>query len=332
MQIPFLDLKKQYKDLQNEIDTSIRGVIERADFIMGEDVKRFEEEFARFCEARYAVGTSSGTTALHVAMAACGIKSGDEVITVPNTFIATSEAITQTGARVVFCDIEEDTFNIDPKKMEKAITKKTKAVIAVHLYGQPADMDPINAVAKKHGLIVIEDAAQAHGAEYKALRTGNLGHVAAFSCFPGKNLGAYGDAGLVVTNDAELAERIRMLVNHGRKDKYLHRMEGYNYRLDTIQAAILRVKLIYLDGWNKARHEKAELYDSLFKGSGVITPIEKPYARHVYHLYVIRVKDREKLQKRLKDKGVATGVHYPVPLHLQPAYSYLGYKEGDFPV
>ncbi|MDH5174755.1 MAG: DegT/DnrJ/EryC1/StrS family aminotransferase [Elusimicrobiota bacterium] len=332
MNIPLVDLKRQYLSIKKEIDRAIQEVIDKSGFIMGENVQGFESEFARFCGVKYGVGTSSGTTALHLALVACGIKQGDEVITVPYTFIATTEAISQTGAKVVFVDIEERSYNMDAEKILQAITEKTRAIIPVHLFGQPADMDRIREIAKKHNLIVIEDACQAHGAEYKGKKVGSLGDIACFSFYPGKNLGAYGDAGMAVTANKELAEKMKLLRNHGYQKKYYHKIEGYNYRLDAIQAAILRVKLRHLDEWTEKRRRNAKLYNELFKGSKVKSPREMEYAKHVYHLYVIGTDKREKLYLKLKENGISTAIHYPLPLHLQQAYKYLGYKKGDFPV
>lgn len=332
MHIPLVDLKRQYLSIKKEIDEAIQKVIDKSAFIMGENVEGFENEFAKFCGVKYGVGTSSGTTALHLALVACGIKQGDEVITVPYTFIATTEAISHTGAKVVFLDIEDRSYNMDSEKIEQAITGKTKAIIPVHLFGHPADMDKIMEIAKKHNLIVIEDACQAHGAEYKGKKVGSLGDIACFSFYPGKNLGAYGDAGMAVSDNQELVEKMRLLRNHGYQKKYYHEIEGYNYRLDAIQAAILRVKLRHLEEWTEKRRKNAKLYDELLKGNGVKTPLEMEYAKHVYHLYVIGIEEREELYLRLKKNEISTAIHYPLPLHLQQAYSYLGYKKGDFPV
>jgi dTDP-4-amino-4,6-dideoxygalactose transaminase len=332
VRIPLVDLKRQYLSIKKEINGAIQEVIDKSAFIMGENVQGFENEFAKFCRVKYGVGTSSGTTALHLALVACGLKQGDEVITVPYTFIATTEAISQTGAKVVFVDIEDKSYNMDSEKIEQAITEKTRAIIPVHLFGQPADLDKIMKIAKKHKLIVIEDACQAHGAEYKGKKVGSLGDIACFSFYPGKNLGAYGDAGMVVTDNKELAEKVRLLRDHGRNKKYYHQVEGYNYRLDAIQAAILRVKLRHLAEWTEKRRRNAKLYNELLKGSGVKTPVEMEYARHVYHLYVIRTEKREELYSRLKEKGISAAIHYPLPLHLQEAYRYLGWKKGDFPI
>ena len=332
MNIPLVDLRRQYLSIKKEVDQAIQEVIDNSAFIMGENVQEFENEFAEFCGVRYGVGTSSGTTALHLALVVCGIKQGDEVITVPYTFIATTEAISYTGAKAVFVDIEDRSYTMDAEKIEEAITERTRAIIPVHLFGHPADMDKITKIAKKHNLIVIEDACQAHGAEYKGKKVGSLGDIAAFSFYPGKNLGAYGDAGMAVTNNEEFAEKMRLLRNHGRNKRYYHQIEGYNYRLDTIQAAILRVKLRHLEEWTEKRRRNAKLYNKLLKGSGVKTPVEMEYAKHVYHLYVIKTEKREKLYSRLKENGISAAVHYPLPLHLQEAYRYLGWKKGDFPI
>jgi len=333
MNIQLVDLKAQYNSIKDEIQKAISDVLENTNFILGENVRRFEEEFARFCGVKYTIGTSSGTSAIHLALITSGIRQGNEVITVPNTFIATTEAITHCGAKPVFVDINERNYNIDVEKIEKALTKKTKAIIPVHLYGQPGDMDSINKLARKYDLKVIEDSAQAHGAKYKGKRTGGLSDVACFSFFPGKNLGAYGDAGMVVTNNKEIADKVRLLRNHGRKEKYRHIIEGYNYRLDELQAAVLRVKLRHLEDWTNKRRENAKIYNQLLENiDGITIPQAMDYAKHVYHLYVIRTKKRNALREKLKEKGIATGIHYPVSLHLQEAYKHLGYKKGDFPI
>lgn len=332
--IPFVDLKAQYDSIKDEIDEAIQNVLNNTSFIMGEELKKFEEEFAKFCDVKYAIGVANGSDALILALRACGIGEGDEVITVPHTFISTTEAISNVGGKIVFVDINPKTYIIDVSKMEEKINERTKAIIPVHLYGQPADMDHIIELAKKYNLKVIEDAAQAHGAEYKGEKVGSIGDVACFSFYPGKNLGAYGDAGMVVTNNEEIAEKIKLLRNHGRiTKKYEHYIEGCSSRLDNLQAAILRVKLRYLYKWNKSRRRNAKKYNELLKNiGGIITPYEAEYAKHVYHLYVIRTENRDKLREELKSEGVVTGIHYPIPLHLQPAYNYLGYKRGDFPV
>ncbi|MGB0383226.1 MAG: DegT/DnrJ/EryC1/StrS family aminotransferase [Ardenticatenaceae bacterium] len=331
MKIPLVDLKAQYAAIQSEIDSAIKQVIENTAFILGPEVKAFEEEFATFCEAKHAIGISSGTDALQLALLACGVEAGDEVITTPHTFIATAEAISMCGARPVFVDIDPLTCNIDPSKIEERITQKTKLILPVHLYGQPADMDPILDIAQRHNLRVIEDAAQAHGARYKGQRVGTLADAACFSFYPGKNLGAYGDAGALVTNDDKIAERVLLLRNHGRREKYEHLIKGFGHRIDALQAAILRVKLSHLEAWNNQRRELAALYTSLLDDSLVTTPYVPAWAEPVWHLYVVRVQGRDRVKARLKEAGIATGVHYPIPLHLQPAYQDLGYKVGDFP-
>ena len=332
MKIPFVDLKTQYLSIKTEIDEAIQRVIDNTAFIMGDEVKQFEANFARYCNVKYAIGTSSGTTALHLALIACGVGEGDEVITVPNTFIATAEVISQCGAKVVFVDIDEDSYNLDVTKLEDAITPQTEAIIPVHLFGQPANLNPIIELAKKYNLKVIEDAAQAHGAEYKGEKVGTFGDVACFSFYPAKNLGAFGDAGMITTNNDEIAEKVSILRNHGRFTKYEHSVEGYNYRLDALQAAILNVKLNHLDNWTKQRRYNASLYNEMLQDVEVITPKEMDYAKHVYHLYVIRTSQRDELQEYLSEHDVSTGIHYPIPLHLQPAYEYLGYEQGSFPV
>jgi len=332
VRIPLVDLKRQYLSIKNEIDGAIQEVIDKSAFIMGENVQEFEDEFAKFCGVKYGVGTSSGTTALHLALVVCGIKRGDEVITVPYTFIATAEAISHTGAKVVFVDIEGRSYTMNPAKIEQAITERSRAIIPVHLFGHSADMDRIIDIAKKNNLIIIEDSCQAHGAEYRGRRVGSIGDIGCFSFYPGKNLGAYGDAGMAVTDNKVLAEKMRLLRNHGYEKKYYHKIEGYNYRLDAIQAAILRVKLKHLDEWTEKRRRNAKLYNQLLKGSKVKTPLEMEYVKHVYHLYVIRADNRDKLNLRLKENDIGATIHYPLPLHLQEAYKNLGYKKGDFPI
>ncbi len=332
MKIPLVDLKAQYTAIKEEIDEAMGRVLNNCNFILGEEVRLFEEEFAAFCRAECAVGIASGTAALHLALRACGVGAGDEVITTPLTFIATAEAISHCGARPVFVDIDPLTYNIDPPRIEAAVNEKTRAILPVHLYGQPANMKPILEIAHRYKLKVIEDAAQAHGASYQGRPVGTLGDAACFSFFPGKNLGAYGDAGAVVTNDPEIADKVRLLRNHGRHDKYEHLIEGYGERLDALQAAVLRVKLRHLPDWTSARQRVARQYTELLSNlDWLITPYCQPLAQHVYHLYVVRVQRREELQHWLKSREIATGVHYPIPLHLQPAYSHLGYVKGDFP-
>ncbi|HUS50744.1 MAG TPA: DegT/DnrJ/EryC1/StrS family aminotransferase [Candidatus Paceibacterota bacterium] len=330
MKVPFLDLKTQYNSIKDKINKEINWVLDNTSFILGDKVKEFEKNFASYCNKKYAIAVNSGTSALHLALLAHGIKQEDEVITVPNTFIATAEAISYTGAKPVFVDINKETFNIDVSKIEQAITKKTKAIVPVHLYGQSADMNPIIEIAKKHNLILIEDCAQAHGVEYKGKRV-PVSDTGCFSFYPGKNLGAYGEGGAVLTDDGEIAEKIKILRDHGQKEKHHHKYIGYNYRMDGFQGAVLNVKLRYLDEWIKKRREKAKLYNQLLSGV-VETPREADYTNHIYHLYVIKIKEREKLAEYLKSKEIDTGMHYPIPIPLQEAYSYLGYKLGDFPI
>jgi len=332
MAVAFVDLKAQYRAIKPEMDAAIQDVIDNTAFIRGPFVEKFEKEFAAFCGAKYAGGLSSGTAALFLPMLALGLGEGDEVITVPNTFCATVEAVARTGAKTVFVDIDKDTYNIDAGLVEKAITEKTKAILPVHLFGQPADMDPLLAIAKKHNLLVIEDACQAHGAKYKGTAVGAFGAAAAFSFYPGKNLGCYGDGGAFTTNDAELAEKVARLADHGSKDKYKHLYVGYNNRLDGIQGAVLSVKLRHIAAWSEARRRNAALYTRHLEGADVVTPVVPDFAEPVFHLYVLRTTARQKLQDGLKAKGIASGIHYPVPLHLQPAFEPLGYKKGDFPV
>lgn len=332
MQVPFVDLKTQISDLKNEVNRAIDGVLSHSDFILGSEVARFEEEFAAFCQARYAVGVDSGTSALELIMRAVQIGPGDEVITPANTFIATVLAIWQIGATPVLVDVDPQTYTIDVAEVEKAITPRTKAIMPVHLYGQPADMDPLLALAEKHSLLVIEDACQAHGAKYKGKCVGSLGHAAAFSFYPTKNLGAFGDGGMVVTNDAGIARAVQMLRNYGQSEKYYHVVQGYNHRLDTLQAAILRIKLTYLEQWNAARRQLAQLYDQLLADSLVVLPHVADYAEPVYHLYVVRAQNRDRLKSYLQQQGIGTGIHYPVPIHWQPAYQELGLKQQQFPV
>jgi len=333
MKVPFLDLKAQYLSIKEEIHLALQDVLEQTAFAGGKFVAQFEAKFADYCKADFAIGVNSGTSALWLTLLGLGVGKGDEVITVPSTFIATAEAISYCGATPVFVDIDEKTYNMNPKLLEAAITDRTKAVIPVHLFGQSADMDAILAIAKRYGLWVIEDACQAHGAEYKGQRVGTLGDAGCFSFYPGKNLGAYGEAGAVVTNNAELAEKIRMLRDHGQSKKYYHNMIGWNARMEGFQGAILEVKLKYLNAWNNARRHHAQLYHQLLQQiPNVIVPREAEYARHIYHVYAIRVPEREALMKFLAEKEVQTGIHYPIPIHLQPAYQFLGLRPGSFPV
>jgi len=329
--IPFVDLKAQYAGIKDEVNAAILGVLDTCQFTLGSEVAAFEEEFASYSQAQYGIGVNTGTSALHLALLAVGIGPGDEVITVPFTFVATVAAIYYTGATPVFVDIDPRTFTIDVKAIEAAITDKTKAILPVHLYGQPADMDPILDIAKRHGLVVIEDAAQAHGAEYKGKRVGSIGDMGCFSFYPGKNLGAYGEGGMVVTSNPEYTRTIRMLRDWGAEQKYQHVLKGYNFRLEGIQGAVLRVKLRHLEAWTEARRAAAAHYNELMSDSGVATPEAMPYARHVYHIYAIRTQQRSEWQQALQDKGIQTGIHYPIPVHLLPAYADLGYTQGDFP-
>lgn len=329
--IPLVDLKAQYAAIHPEIDAAMRRVVTNASFILGEEVASFEREFASFCRINHCVGVASGTAALHLALLACGIGPGDEVVTTAHTFISTAQAVSRTGAKPVFVDIEKNGYNMDPDQVEGAITPRTKALLPVHLYGQPADMGSMMEIARRHHLRVIEDAAQAHGAEYHGKRVGTLGHVACFSFYPGKNLGAYGDGGAVVTGDAEIADRVRLLRNHGRKGKYEHLVEGYGERLDALQAAILRAKLPYLEGWNERRRRHAGRYRQMLAGLPLMLQADVQDTSPVYHLFVVRTESRDELQARLKAEGIETGIHYPIPLPLQQVYRHLGYKAGDFP-
>jgi dTDP-4-amino-4,6-dideoxygalactose transaminase len=355
--IPFLDLVTLHQELEPELVPVFQQVLRTAGFVGGPMVEEFEREFANFCEAAYCVGVASGTDAVRFALMAAGVQAGDVVLTVPHTFIATTEAITQAGARPDFVDIDERTYNMDPEKLQEYIEREcyldretgkpyhrkwrapVTAVVPVHIYGQCADMDAIFELARRYNLIVVEDACQAHGAEYfskkdnRWKKAGSMAHAGAFSFYPGKNLGACGEAGAVTTNSEEMAHKMRMLRDHGQAKKYYHNMEGYNGRLDSLQAGILRVKLRHLAGWNEKRKQAAQRYDEMFAGvEGIITPLRPEWSRPVYHLYVIRVRDRQVLQKHLAEAKIDTGIHYPIPLHLQKAYSSLGYKHGDFPV
>ncbi len=330
----FLDLIAQYKSIQREIDAAVKRVLDSGVFIGGTEVEEFEKEIAKFCSLKYAIGLNSGTDALYLSLKALGIKQGDEVITTPFTFIATAGTITNLGAKPVFVDIEPNSFNINPTKIEAAITKKTKAIVLVHLFGQMADMDKVMQIAKKHKLKVIEDAAQAIGARYKQRPAGTIGDCGCFSFFPSKNLAGFGDGGMVVTDNKELADRLRLLRNHGSspKKKYLNLILGTNSRLDAIQAGILRTKLKHLEKWNKARAEKASYYSKNLKEAGDIkVPHIDPDKTHIFHQYTIRTKHRDNLQKYLAGKEIPSMVYYPLPLHLQPVFKYLGYKKGIFP-
>jgi len=330
--IPFIDLVAQYETIKPEIDEAMQNVIGKAAFVGGPFVAEFERAFAEYCGVEHGIGVSSGTTALHVVLEALGIGEGDEVVTVTNTFIATAEAIVQTGAKPVFVDVDDTTLSMNPALLEEAITPRTKAIMPVHLYGHITDMDPIMEIANRHNLRVIEDAAQAHGAEYKGKRAGQFGDAATFSFYPGKILGAFGDAGGIVTGDADLAGQIRSLSDHGRTDHYMHQRSGFNYRIAGIQAAVLNVKLKYLETWLEARRAKARLYSSLLSDSVASTPVEADDCRHVHTYYVIRTPIREQIQNKLREEGIPTIVHYPTPLHLQPAFGDTGYKSGQFPI
>jgi dTDP-4-amino-4,6-dideoxygalactose transaminase len=330
--IPFVDLKAQYGQIRAQVLEAIERVLESSQFVLGPEVAGFEKELAAYCRARESVGVSSGTSALHLALLAAGVGPGDEVITVPFTFVATTAAVVYTGARPVFVDVDPLTLTMDPALIEGAITPRTKAVLPVHLYGQTADMDPIVAVARRRGLVVVEDAAQAHGAEYKGRRAGSLGDLGCFSFYPGKNLGAYGEGGAVTTDDPTYAHTVRLLRDWGAEQKYRHVLKGYNYRLEGIQGAILRVKLRHLEAWTEARRAHARRYDALLAGGPLELPGVRPGGRHVYHVYAVRHPERDRLQAALLAQGVQTGIHYPIPVHLQPAYADLGYRAGDFPV
>jgi dTDP-4-amino-4,6-dideoxygalactose transaminase len=333
MIVPFLDLNAQHAPLCEELEQAIREVIDSSAFAGGPFVEKFEADFSGCCGCEHAIGVGSGTEALWLCLLACEIGPGDEVITVPNTFMATAEAITFAGARPVFVDVDERTYTMDPAALEAAVSSQTKAIIPVHLFGQPADMDPILAFAREHGLVVIEDAAQAHGAKYKGRTAGTMGDAGCFSFYPGKNLGAFGEAGAVITNNAELCGKIRTLRDHGQIRKYHHSMIGWNCRMDGIQAAILRVKLRHLERGNARRREHAWRYYAAFSGiDEIATPAEADYARHVYHVYAVRVPNRDQVISILREQGIQTAIHYPVPIHLQPAYEMLGYEAGDFPV
>lgn len=333
MKVPFLDLKAQYNAIRGEMNSAIQEVLESTAFAGGPFVAKFEEQFAAFCGSKFAVGVGNGTDALWLVMLAQGIGPGDEVITVPNTFIATAEAISLCGAKPVFVDVEPRTYTMDPDGLKRAITPRTKAVIPVHLFGQTADMDPILAIAREHGMLVIEDACQAHGAQYKGRMAGAMGIAGCFSFYPGKNLGAYGEAGAVVTDDAVLAERLKVLREHGQPRKYIHSVIGWNARMDGIQGAILSVKLKYLAAANEARRSHARQYGELLGNTPeIVLPSAASYAKHVYHIYAIRTKQRDEVIKMMASMDVACGIHYPVPLHLQDAYAFLQISKGTLPI
>jgi len=331
VKVPYLDLKAQYRSIKPEIDAAIARVLESAQFVLGPEVAAFEQDFAAYCGTSECIALNSGTSALHLALLAAGIGPGDEVITVPFTFVASVAAVLYAGARPVLVDIDRRSFTMDPAAVEAAITPRTKAILPVHLYGQTADMDPLLEIARRHRLVVIEDAAQAHGAKYKGRSAGSIGDIACFSFYPGKNLGAYGEGGAVTTNNPEYARTLRMLRDWGQDRKYHHVLRGYNYRMEGFQGAILRVKLRYLDQWTEARRAVVQKYNDLLSDCDVETPKEMPWGRHVYHVYTLRAEDRDGLVSALAAEGIQTGIHYPVPAHLQPAYADLGYSRGSFP-
>ena len=332
--IPFVDLQAQYARIKSEIEPAVLAVLSSGHYVQGAEVAAFEREFAAYADARHAVAVNTGTSALHLALLAAGVGPGDEVVTVPHTFAATVAAILYAGARPIFVDVDPVTYTLDPAGLEAAITPRTRAVIPVHLYGQPAELDPILAVARRHGLVVIEDAAQAHGAEYKGRRIGGIGDLTCFSFYPGKNLGACGEGGAVTTNDDELARKVRLLRSWGEEKKYEHRLRGFNFRLDEIQGAILRIKLRHLEEWTEARRAHAARYDRALADVPVVTPVAGDDVRHVYHVYAVRTAgpaERESLRRALAADGIATNVHYPIPVHLQEAYANLGFGPGSFP-
>jgi dTDP-4-amino-4,6-dideoxygalactose transaminase len=331
IKVPYLDLKAQYESIKPEIDAALARVLDSGQFVLGTEVAGFEQEFAAYCGAAECIGLNSGTSALHLALLAAGVGPGDEVITVPFTFVASVAAVLYTGARPVLVDIDPRSFTMDPAAIEALITSRTKAILPVHLYGQPADMDPIMEVARRHHLVVIEDAAQAHGAKYKGRPVGSIGDITCFSFYPGKNLGAYGEAGAVTTSNPEYARTIRMLRDWGQDSKYHHVLHGFNFRMEAFQGAILRVKLRHLERWTEARRAIVGKYNHLLASSGVERPKEMLWGRHVYHVYTLRTDDRDQLHASLQKEGIQTGIHYPVPVHLQPAYADLGYGRLAFP-
>jgi dTDP-4-amino-4,6-dideoxygalactose transaminase len=331
--IPFLDIKAQYASIKGEIDAAVLAVLASGQYILGDEVMRFETEFADYCNVRHAIAVNSGTSALHLALLAAGVGAGDEVITTPFTFVATVSAICYTGARPVFVDVEPVALTLDPAQLEARITSRTKAIIPVHLYGHMADMDAIRVIADQYRIPIIEDACQAHGAHYKGARAGSIGLSGCFSFYPGKNLGACGEGGMVVTNSDSHARTMRMLRDWGQDQRYHHLLKGFNYRMDSIQGAILRVKLRYLEAWTEARRAHARRYSALLaRSEHVRSPVEQADRRHVYHVYAVRSRDRDGLQRALSDQGIQTGLHYPIPVHLQRAHLDLGYQVGDFPV
>jgi len=331
VKVPYLDLKAQYRSIKSEIDAAISAVLDSCQFVLGGEVAQFEREFAAYCTTSECIALNSGTSALHLALLAAGVGPGDEVITVPFTFVASVAAILYAGAKPVLVDIEPQTFTMNPGAIERVITPRTKAIMPVHLYGQTADMDPILEIAQRRGLVVIEDAAQAHGAKYKGRLAGSIGDIGCFSFYPAKNLGAYGEGGAVTTSNTEYAKRVRMLRDWGQDRKYHHVLRGFNYRMEGFQGAILRIKLHHLESWTTRRRTIARMYDKLLAPFDIRTPIETPWAQHVYHLYTIRTQDRDSLQQALLAEGIQTAIHYSEPAHLQPAYSDLGYGPGNLP-
>jgi dTDP-4-amino-4,6-dideoxygalactose transaminase len=330
--IPLVNLKAQYEPLKDEIQQVWEEILSSMKLFLGPNVQAFEKEFAGYCRTGYAIGVSDGTTAIHLALRALGIGPGDEVISVSHTFIATTEAILLAGAKPVFIDINPRTYTMDVNQIEQVITARTRAILPVHLYGQCADMDPILAIAKKHHLSIIEDACQAHGAEYKGRKAGSMGDIGCFSFYFSKNLGAYGEAGMVTTSNPELAQKMRMIRDHGSETRYHHEMLGWNGRLDELQAAVLRVKLPHLDAWNEQRRQIAAFYNERLAGTNLVTPEEASGNRHVYHLYVVRTPEREALRNELNAEGIGTGIHYPIPVHLQPAFNGFNYPPGSLPI
>ncbi|MBA7711788.1 dTDP-3-amino-3,6-dideoxy-alpha-D-galactopyranose transaminase [subsurface metagenome] len=331
--IPLVDLKRESASINNEIEAALKGVLQKGQFILGDNVSLFEKEFAEYCSTKYAIGVASGSDALFLSLMALGVGNGDEVITTPFTFISTVDAISKVGAKPIFADIDEGTYNISLPKIKGRITNRTRAIIVVHLYGNPVDMNPVRKLAKSYNLKIVEDACQAHGAEYKGKKVGSLGDTGCFSFYPTKNLGAYGDGGIVTTSNDEIAQKIKILRDHGRTEKNRHNVIGYNSRLDELQAAVLRVKLKYLEERNEQRRKHAQLYNNLLQDiDHVQIPIEIPFAKHVYCLYVIKHKSRDELQEYLAFGGISTMIHYPIPVHLQKAYKYLGFEKGSFPM
>ncbi len=329
--VPFVDLKAQYLSIKSEIDAAVIGVLESTQFVLGTAVQAFEKSFASYCKAEHAVGVNTGTSALHLALLALGVGRGDEVITTPFTFVATVSAVDYTGAKPVFVDIDPTSLTIDPAKIEAAITPRTKAILPVHLHGRPADMDPILEIGRRRGIPVVEDAAQAHGAEYKGRRAGSMGALGCFSFYPGKNLGAYGEGGAVTTNDATYAKTVRMLRDWGSEKKYHHDLKGFNYRLEGVQGAVLGVKMKYIEGWTELRRKHAAAYSAALAGTALQPPAPPADLRHVYHVYALRHAKRDALMAHLQTRGVASGIHYPIPVHLQRCFAELGHKAGDFP-